>query len=152
MWMAAERTLGSQSDAGDIVHAVFLKLPKIALSYDGRADARAWLAGIVVRVALRQRRGLGRFVKMLSRLTSIPSERSATPEAVASVRQELDRFQTALDALSPKKRAVFVLIELEGLTTDEASRALGIPPGTIRTRLHHARQELHDSVMRGREA
>jgi RNA polymerase sigma-70 factor (ECF subfamily) len=152
MLRAVERTLGAATDAGDIVHTVFLKLPTIARAYDGRLDARAWLVGISVRLALRHRRGLGRFLRMLSRLSQTEGDRTATnPEVLAGDRQDLRRFQAAFQRLSPKKRAVFNLVEMEGLSTDEASRALGVPPSTIRTRLHHARLELNGAVLRWRE-
>jgi RNA polymerase sigma-70 factor (ECF subfamily) len=148
MWRVVERTLGSRADAGDIVHSVFLKLPQIARSYDGRLDARAWLIGISVRVALRHRRSVGRFLHMLSGLSQVSAERRTTsPEVLAGDRQDLKRFEVAFQKLSPKKRAVFDLVEIEGLTTDEVSRALGIPPATVRTRLHHARIELHEAVV-----
>jgi RNA polymerase sigma-70 factor (ECF subfamily) len=74
-----------------------------------------------------------------------------SPEAQASDRQDLRRFEVAFEKLAPKKRAVFNLVEMEGLSTDEASRALGVPPATVRTRLYHARLELHDAVIRWRE-
>jgi DNA-directed RNA polymerase specialized sigma24 family protein len=44
---------------------------------------------------------------------------------------------------------VFVLVELEGLTAEDAARALGIPAATVRTRLFHARRELQDALGRG---
>ena len=152
MWRAVERTLGSANDAGDVVHTVFLKLPRIARSYDGRADARGWLVGISVRLALRHRRGVGRFLRVLSGIAQMEGKRApVSPEAQASDRQDLRRFEVAFEKLAPKKRAVFNLVEMEGLSTDEASRALGVPPATVRTRLYHARLELHDAVIRWRE-
>ena len=47
-----------------------------------------------------------------------------------------------LMTLSPKKRVVFVLLDLEGLTSPEASAVLGVPEATVRTRLFYARQEI----------
>jgi RNA polymerase sigma-70 factor (ECF subfamily) len=153
MWRAAERTLGGGADADDVVHTVFLKLPKIARSYDGRPDARPWLVGISVRVALRHRRGMGRFLRMLTGLALADLEGTATsPEVLASDRQDLRRFQGALQRLSPKKRAIFELVEIEGLSTEEVARALGIPPATVRTRLHHARLELNEAMIRWRQS
>jgi RNA polymerase sigma-70 factor (ECF subfamily) len=54
-----------------------------------------------------------------------------------------------LAQLSEKKRAVFVLVELEGLSATEAATALEIPPVTARTRLFHARRELQQALKRG---
>jgi RNA polymerase sigma-70 factor (ECF subfamily) len=59
---------------------------------------------------------------------------------------ELARFVRALARLSAKKRAVFVLVELEGMTAEDAASALEIPAATARTRLFHARRELHEAM------
>lgn len=153
MWRAVARVLGSRTDARDIVHNVFLKLPKIAALYDGRADAHGWLIGIAVRTSLRHRRGTGRFLRMLTSLAqSTVAARTNSPEEVAAGRQALNRFETTFGRLSPKKRAVFVLVEIEGLTAEEASQALQVPAATVRTRLHHARRELHDAMRRQGDA
>jgi RNA polymerase sigma-70 factor (ECF subfamily) len=147
VWRAARRMLGSEADADDVLHAVFLKLPDLASSYDGRPNARPWLVGVGVRVALRHRRGAGRFLKMLLGFAKTTTSRaSGDPETQASDREELRAFERAFAQLSPKKRAVFALIELDGLTTDEVAAALEIPPATVRTRLHHARRELHAAL------
>jgi RNA polymerase sigma-70 factor (ECF subfamily) len=153
MWRAVERTLGRRDDAGDVVHTVFLMLPKIARSYDGRKDARAWLVGIAVRVSLRQRRSVRRFLNMLTSLSQcVPPFAGGDPEARTSGREKLGSFGDALRRLSTKKRAVFALVELEGMTTDEAANALGIPAATARTRLHHARRELSEAMKRRGDA
>jgi RNA polymerase sigma-70 factor (ECF subfamily) len=143
VWRAVHRTLGSATDVDDVVHTVFLKLPSLARSYDGRTEAGPWLVGIGVRTALRHRRGAGRFFKMLASFAHTVGDRvSRDPERHSSQRQELRAFEVALADLAPKKRAVFTLIELDGLTTEEVASALEIPAATVRTRLHHARREL----------
>jgi RNA polymerase sigma-70 factor (ECF subfamily) len=151
VWRAARRLLGNDADVDDVVHAVFIKLPELARSYDGRANAGPWLVGIGVRVALRHRRSTGRFLRMLGRFARTLTVRApGDPETHSSAREELRAFELAFSTLSPKKQAVFVLVELEGLTTDEAASALEIPAATVRTRLHHARRELHAALHRDR--
>jgi RNA polymerase sigma-70 factor (ECF subfamily) len=152
MWRAVHRTMGSSTDVDDIIQRVFLKLPELACSYDGRSNAGPWLVGIAVRTALRHRRGTGRFFRMLASFAQTVSPHAAgDPEEHSSQRQELRMFQTALAKLTPKKRVVFALVELEGLTTEQVATALEIPPATVRTRLHHARRELYAAVGRDRE-
>jgi RNA polymerase sigma-70 factor (ECF subfamily) len=68
------------------------------------------------------------------------------PEREAMGSQEMGALERALAALSEKKRVVFVLVEVEGLTAEEAARALGIPAATARTRLFHARKELQAAL------
>jgi RNA polymerase sigma-70 factor (ECF subfamily) len=151
VWRAVHRVLGSGADADDVVQAVFLNLPEIARTYDGRACAGPWLVGIGARVALRHRRSGARFVRMLASFAQTLSVKSPRdPEAESSGRQDVRVFEAALARLAPKKRAVFTLIELEGLTTEEVAQALEIPAATVRTRLHHARLELQTAIARTR--
>jgi RNA polymerase sigma-70 factor (ECF subfamily) len=152
VWRVARRVLGGGGeDVEDLVHTLFLKLPDIARSYDGRAACRSWLCGIAVRISLRHRRSAGRFHKMLAAFAQTLSgtSRDGDPERRASDHEELARFERALRRLTAKKRAVFVLVELEGMTAEDAAVALEIPPATARTRLFHARRELHEAMRDG---
>lgn len=147
VWRAVCRCLPDGSDAEDVVHATFLKLPQIAASYDGRASCRNWLCGVAVRLALRHRRSVGRFRHMLSTFAhEVVGQSTGNPERKASGNQELRVLERALARLSEKKRAVFVLVELEGLSVEESSTALEIPAATARTRLFHARHELQAAL------
>jgi RNA polymerase sigma-70 factor (ECF subfamily) len=149
VWRVARRMLGNDADVDDVVHAVFLKLPQIASTHDGRANVRAWLLGVCVRIASRHRRSVSRFFKMISSFAHVATSTTRlNPEHEVSSRQELRVLEAALEKLAPKKRIAFMLVELEGLTSDEAARALGIPAATVRTRLHHARLEL-DAALKG---
>ncbi len=151
VWRVAHRLLGSEADAEDVVHAVFMKLPQIAGSHDGRSNVRAWLFGICVRLASRHRRSAARFFKMISSFAEIaPTESRHDPEREVAGREELRRLEAALQKLAPKKRIAFMLVELEGLSSDEAARALEVPPATIRTRLHHARHEIEAALDLGK--
>lgn len=150
VWRAVRRSLGDTADVEDVVHQTFLKLPQIAPSYDGRASCRGWLCGIAVHLAMRHRRGAGRFQRMLSSFTHTFTGRSTLdPERLAGGQEEVAVLERALAKLSDRKRAVFLLVELEGLTAEEAGRALEIPAPTVRTRLFHARRELLEALERG---
>jgi RNA polymerase sigma-70 factor, ECF subfamily len=145
---AAYRMLGERAEVEDLVHSLFLMLPRVARRYDGRASCRQWLCGIAVHLALRQRRGLRRFHRMLGAFaqTLQSGARPRDPEHRASHTEELVVFERALERLSERKRAAFVLVELEGLTADDAATVLEIPAATVRTRLFHARRELHAAM------
>jgi RNA polymerase sigma-70 factor (ECF subfamily) len=152
VWRVVRRTLGNGGDVDDVVHATFLNLPKIAPSYDGRTSCRNWLRGIAVRLAIRHRRGAGRFRRMLESLAHATTIRGSHthPERLASDNEELRLLERALERLGAAKRAAFVLVELEGMTTEEAARALDVPAATLRTRLFHARRELKAALGRAR--
>jgi RNA polymerase sigma-70 factor (ECF subfamily) len=151
VWRVVRRTLGESIDTDDVVHATFLNLTRIAPSYDGRTSCRNWLRGIAVRLAIRHRRGTGRFRRMLESLGHAVARKAgpAHPERLASDNEELRNLEAALRRLDPKKRGAFVLVELEGLTTEEAARALQVPAATVRTRLFNARRELKSALAEG---
>jgi RNA polymerase sigma-70 factor (ECF subfamily) len=149
VWRAVRRTLADSADVEDVVHALFLKLPQIAPSYDGRPSSQGWLCGIGVRLALRHRRGAGRFQRMLRSFAETVTGRApGDPERRASQSEELAAFERAMARLSEKKRAVLVLVEMEGLSAEEAAKTLEIPAATARTRLFHARRELREAMDR----
>ena len=149
VWRTVNRVLVETSEAEDVVHAVFLNLPRLAASFDGRASCRPWLQGVAVRLAMRHRRGVGRFRRVLCSLAEIVAPNSSNdPERSASNREELAIFARALAGLSAKKRAAFVLADIEGFTSEEVARALEIPVATARTRLFHARRELDAALKR----
>jgi RNA polymerase sigma-70 factor (ECF subfamily) len=150
VWRTVRRTLGDAADVEDVVHATFLGLPRIAASYDGRLHCDDWLKGIAVRIAMRRDRGVGRFRRMVSSLASVTSRWSSSdPERSAIHREDVAILEHAVAMLSLKKRAVFVLVELEGLTSEAAANALSIPAATVRSRLFHARRQLHTALADG---
>ena len=65
----------------------------------------------------------------------------AIPSGTASTEARLD-LATMLNSLSPEHRMVLILRELHGLTYAELAAALGIPQGTVESRLHRARTDL----------
>jgi RNA polymerase sigma-70 factor (ECF subfamily) len=147
VWRAIAHAQGNAEDAEDIVHTVFMKLPEIAKSYDGRSNARPWLVGIALRIASRHRRGIGRFLRNIAAFaTTSPTSRELDPEREASAKEEIKAVDRAIAKLPPHQRIVFTLIELEGLTSEEVGRSLSIPAATVRTRLHHARRDLYAAM------
>jgi RNA polymerase sigma-70 factor (ECF subfamily) len=144
------RVTNGGNDVEDVLHATFLQLPKLARSFDGRSPScRNWLCGVATRLALRHGRGIGRFTAMLSRLESTTRRASSVdPEAQTSCREELRALERALASLSPKMRAVFVLLELQGLSHAEVAETLHIPLATVRTRLFGAKEVLRRSLLK----
>ncbi len=147
VWRVVHRVTSGAADVDDVVHAAFLKVPDVAATFDGRPSARSWLIGIAVRLALRQRRGLGRFARMLGRFAHVASDAyRVDPEAHAAGRAGIAALDAALADLAPAKRAVFVLVEIEGLSHEDVARELDIPLPTVRTRLFHAKRELREAL------
>jgi RNA polymerase sigma-70 factor, ECF subfamily len=149
IWRVLDRVTNGGNDVEDVLHRTFLELPRIAKNFDGRSDScRNWMCGISVRLALRHARGIRRFSTLLSHVGYRTTKVNAVhPEEIASMREDLRAIETCLAMLSPKKRAVFVLIELEGLSHTEVADTLQIPLGTVRTRLFAAKEELRRALL-----
>lgn len=130
---------------------VWNKLP----GFRGDAAFTTWLHAIAVRKAidhLRRRRGfLARFLPFLARDAEAGAEGVAeeavpsgdpAPDAALESAERRARFERALAAVPPKHRAVLVLREVEGLSYEEIAATLHLRPGTVMSRLFHARRIL----------
>lgn len=134
---AFARRAAPGDDAEDIVQNVFLRLLATAQSFDARApSARAWIFGVTANVMRERRRSLARLGRVLGELLVEPREPTPAPGAAGV---DLER---ALSRLSEPKRVVLLLAEVEGFACPEIAAMLGIPVGTVWTRLHHARRQL----------
>jgi RNA polymerase sigma-70 factor (ECF subfamily) len=120
----------------DVFVAVYRSLDR----FRGAARLSTWIYRIAARGAgraMRRRRMQGLLGTLLMREPPPPpdpdpSERSA----------RLATLDSMLQRLSPKKRLVLVLFEIEELPVDEIARIAGCPENTVWSRLHHARSEL----------
>jgi RNA polymerase sigma-70 factor, ECF subfamily len=140
LWRFLRRMGVEESQVEDATQLVFLVL---AQRGDEIAPAvvRAFLFGTALRVASDFRRKSGRAVSVVD-LGALGEHPHPAPDAEQQAAQgELRRLlDRVLDELAPELRAVFVLAELEEMTMAEIARVLGIPPGTVASRLRRARE------------
>lgn len=132
------RASSGSGDVDDLVHTTFLTAATSAARYDGRAACRPWLIGIAVRMLRRQHHAIERWRSVLSALATLRRP-SVDLGSALDARSDIER---ALARLSHAKRITLLLAEVEGLSCPEIAMALGIPVGTVWTRLHSARREL----------
>lgn len=142
------RAASDPADVEDLLHETFLAVPRTAHAYDGRPRAGAFLIGIAAHLVRRRRRFLHRWSEVLHEIAETYAEIVSTPEQLAQLTEDMDAIDRALARLSEKKRLVYLMIEREGMSGEEVARALGIPIGTVWTRLHHARAALEVSLSR----
>lgn len=120
----------------------FLAVWKQAARYDGRGEVAAWIWGIAIR----------RLIDVLRRRPrrELPLplgwREDVSPSAEEQVLLNIEHgdLAGALNRLSPELRAVVQATVLDGLTTREAGRLLGIPAGTVKTRMMRARAQLRE--------
>jgi RNA polymerase sigma-70 factor (ECF subfamily) len=113
-------------------------------SYRGRGEVGAWVWGIGIRQLLNRMRR--RKKKTPAWHLLLQSDRLVSAEDTVLVGTEHGDLAGALDGLSPELRAVVQATVVDGLTTREASRALGVPAGTVKTRMMRARQQLREAL------
>lgn len=144
----ARRLLRDTTQAEDLVHDVFVSLPKAVRSFRGDAPFASYLMGIAVNRARHHVRAAARRRKAHDSFAELPQAVDADPERDAR-RRELGRaLARALDALPLDQRVAFVLCEVEERTSREVSEIVGAPEATVRTRLFHAKRKLREALDR----
>jgi RNA polymerase sigma-70 factor, ECF subfamily len=137
------RMLGpGRGDLEDVLQEVFIEVFRSIGRFRGDAKITTWLYRVCVNVALQRLRKRKRRAEVSS---DDVGERSTdeTPERELDNRRRLDAVYRILDELSPKKRVVFILHEIEGREHKEIAGIVGAPVLTVRTRLHYARKEFY---------
>jgi RNA polymerase sigma-70 factor (ECF subfamily) len=138
---------GHDQDAEDIVQAAYLRAFRSFSSYRG-VNSRGWLMAIVRNTGLswlQERRAHGATTAFDEKIHSAeagepgPQERLLSEDRNALVRR-------AVEQLPPDLREVIVLRELEGLSYKEIAAIIGVPMGTVMSRLSRARERLRSSL------
>lgn len=138
----------SPADVEDITQLVFEAAHKAWPRFRGEARVSTWMYGVAYRVVLRQLRSFGRQRKLRQALQAegLLDNDPRTPEQTLTQRQEVLRVWRCLLQISPKKRAVYVMHDIEGRTADEIASILDVSRNTVGSRLRHARAELLDQL------
>lgn len=136
----AYAVLLNAADAEDAVQETFLKLYR---SGDWRSahNERAYVARVAWRTAVDRRRALGRPEDASEELPECAAA-EPDPEEPAVMAQRASRVHAMIDALPEELRVPLVMAASEEMNSREIGEALGIPEGTVRTRLQRARQML----------
>ena len=149
MWRAACAICANHADAEDLMQDALLRAFRFLDGFDGD-HPRAWLLTIVRNThrntGRRRRPSLFASGEIPESLDARSSQPSAEDELAA---RDLDaRVHAAVRSLSPKLGQVIVLVDVAGFTYDEAAATLGIPAGTVMSRLHRARQQIRSRLDR----
>lgn len=144
----AGRRVGDEV-ADDLVAATFLAAFRARRRFDlERESARPWLFGILTKeIARRNRDERARF-RALERAWSEPPADGLAEEVAAGVSAQAARaaLAAALADLSLAERGVLLLIAWADLSYEEVAQALGIPVGTVRSRLNRARRKVREAL------
>jgi len=143
--------LGPSDEIEDVVQLVFIEVHRSLARFEGRAKLSTWVYRISVNVALQHIRRKKRRRWLMLGMTGDEAEShrdAGRPELRLEDRQILERVYKAADRLSEKKRVVWVLHELQGLSPTEIAEVLEVPMNTVRSRLLAARKEVKSRLER----
>jgi RNA polymerase sigma-70 factor (ECF subfamily) len=146
------RLLGDPEEARDVAQEVFLQVYRMLGRFEGRSSLKTW----IYRIAVNQCHNRRRFWHRRRRdredgLDAVTVEAAgarggSSPYEEARLHERARRVQAALLGLSFEHRSVLVLREVEGLTCEEVAGALGVPEGTVKSRLSRAREAMRQRL------
>jgi RNA polymerase sigma-70 factor (ECF subfamily) len=147
------RLVDNAEDARDVVQEAFLHAYQSLNSFKGDSLFFTWIYRIAVNTAISARRKQRHVLRIQpggeEKNTIDPLDPSETnrPGHQIEMAEEERQVQEALRKLSTEHRAVLVMKDMEGMKYEEIAEVLGVPVGTIRSRLHRARLEIRDLLL-----
>ncbi len=148
--------LRNRSEAEDVVQASYARALAAIGNFEGRSALSTWLTRITINEALARLRVQERRRKYLeaNNVSALDHYRdrmargsdSPSPEAEAAREQLRQLLEQAVSGLSDAFRTTFVLHEVDGLPVEDIADVLGIPTGTVKTRLFRARRMLREAL------
>lgn len=151
----AARLLGDMEEARDVSQEVFLQVFRTLGRFQGRSSFKTWIYRIAVNQCHNRRRWWKR--RRREQLVCLdllaPSDEARLcsgpgPEQEYESTERARDVQRALEALPFAQRTVLLLREVEGLSCEQVSEAVGVPVGTVKSRLSRARETLRRELER----
>ena len=146
----ALRMTGNSEDASDMTQEAFIKAYNSLQSFRGDSKFSVWIYRIATNVCLD-------FLRSKSRRPTVSlsvedndgedvqldvADESQSPELLLDRQMTRDSVRRGLETLSPEYRQILLLREIQGLSYDEISQALGLEVGTVKSRIFRARKKL----------
>lgn len=154
MYNFAYRLTFDEDDAKDLVQDTYLKAYRFIQSFERGTNAKAWLFRILKNSFINDFRKKSKqpakvdYQEVESYYNSEDIDKSITTDLRVDTVQDMigDEISNALNALDVDFRTVIILCDLEGFKYDEMAKILDIPIGTVRSRLHRARNLLKEKL------
>ena len=152
LYNIAFRVVGNPEDAADVVQDAFVSAYQALATFKGDSEFFTWLYRIAFNTAISQKRKKRPTVSVDSSREADgsydPADVSSdvAPDAALERAEDEQVLAAAIAKLSDEHRAVLVLKDIDGSKYEEIAAALGIPIGTVRSRLHRARLELRQLI------
>jgi RNA polymerase sigma-70 factor (ECF subfamily) len=143
LYRTARWLCATEHDAEDVLQETFLAALEGADRYRGQASVQTWLRQILMRQAAKVWHRDRRWRNGVAITSADLAAPSVHESAAADIRLDL---HAALQRLAPDHRRVIVLREIEQLSYSEIAEVLGVPVGTVESRLHRARHEMRQRM------
>ena len=154
VWTNLRRLGVPWTELEDAVQETFIVAFRRWDDFDTELQWRSWLFGIARRVASHHRRGSGRRLRLVEAVHREPVvDASDDPDEVVARQDAARLVQHFLETLSPRRREVFILAEIEGMTGANIAQTLGLPANTVWSRLRAGRESFarYLQTLRARE-
>ncbi|MEP7284828.1 MAG: sigma-70 family RNA polymerase sigma factor [Chloroflexota bacterium] len=154
IYRLALRLMHDERDAEDLVQETFLQAFKAIDSFEGRSELRTWLYRIVYNAAMMRHRGQRPMISVEDALqengaVTVPEQLldwCCLPEQDFQTEEMRSQLEQAIRDLPDALRAVFVLRELEGVSTQDCADTLSVSTDVVKQRLHRARLWLRERL------
>ena len=146
----ARSVIGPSDELEDVVQDVFIEVQRALHRFRGDSRFTTWLHRVTVNVALQYlRKGKRKgWLRWVSLDRTPPPTHGISQDRRLEARESVRALYDALDDITDKKRVVFTLYELEGMSLEDVARTVGTSINTVKSRLFHARREVFAEVKR----
>ena len=151
----AYKFVGRHDEAEDLAQDIFLRLFKSLKTFDRRANFATWLISVSRNLCIDHYRSMRREHEIVTHDVDVVA--LAQPSAIDSPHTVLERrdrvalLRAALDKLAPSLRTAVILRDIQELSYQEIAARLGVPEGTVKSRINRGRTELARQIARLRE-
>jgi RNA polymerase sigma-70 factor (ECF subfamily) len=151
----AYKFVGRHDEAEDLAQDIFLKLFKSLKTFDRRANFSTWLISVSRNLCIDHYRSTRREHDLVSHdvdTATVPQPSTVeSPQLLLERRDRVSLLRAALDKLAPTLRTAVILRDIQELSYHEIAEQLGVPEGTVKSRINRGRTELARQITRLRE-
>src|SRR5205823_7168840 len=141
------RMIGPRADLEDIIQEVFLQVHRSLKDFRAQSKFSTWLHRVTVNVVLMHKRAARSRPQLVHpQGDETQADPHLAPDEDVARLERMRAFRRVIDRLAEKKRTVFLLHELEGMSPADISKIVDAPVLTVRTRLFYARRELAEMM------
>jgi RNA polymerase sigma-70 factor (ECF subfamily) len=139
------RFVGNEAVAEDLLSDVFLDVWRQADRFQGRSSVSTWLLAIARFKALSARR-IRKDAELDETIEATLADPADNPEVMLEKKNREEFVRAALNNLSPEHKEVIDLVYYHEKSVDECAQILGVPSGTVKTRMFYARKKVAEMV------